>query len=295
MSQDMNKTIREKEIPELKMQDVGGAELPYLYYEGRAPQILFAHATGFLPWLWHPIIENLVSPNQIWVPYICNYRECDPEKGGLAWNIIAEDLSGFCRSQHISNHLAVGHSMGATVLTIAAAVYGMEPRAMILIEPIFLPEEFYSMKVRVEDHPLASKSIKRTNHWKNEEQAWAYLKSKSLFSDWDEDVLALYLKYGMEKQKTGDLKLACTPESEAAMFMGGSSRNPWPLLDKLTCPVLVVEGEKSPNKAFVDLPKAVSLLRHGKYKSVDGAGHLIPMQKPKEVAQIIKEFLAEVI
>ena len=43
------------------MQDVGGAELPYLYYEGEAPQILFAHATGFLPWLWHPIIEDLVS------------------------------------------------------------------------------------------------------------------------------------------------------------------------------------------------------------------------------------------
>jgi pimeloyl-ACP methyl ester carboxylesterase len=57
----------------------------------------------------------------------------------------------------------------------------------------------------------------------------------------------------------------------------------------------VVEGEKSPNKAFVDLPKAVSLLRYGRYKSVDGAGHLIPMQKPKEVAQIIKEFMAEVI
>jgi pimeloyl-ACP methyl ester carboxylesterase len=34
-------------------------------------------------------------------------------------------------------------------------------------------------------------------------------------------------------------------------------------------------------------------LRHGKYKSVAGAGHLIPMQKPKEVAQIIKEFLAD--
>jgi len=34
----------EKEIPELKMQDAGGAELPYLYYAGGARQILFAHA-----------------------------------------------------------------------------------------------------------------------------------------------------------------------------------------------------------------------------------------------------------
>lgn len=294
MSRNDNHANGTREIPPLKHYDIGGAQLPYLYYEGDAPQILFAHATGFLPWLWHPIIEDLVTPNQTWVPYICNYRECDPEKGGLAWGIIAEDLSGFCHSQHILNHLAVGHSMGATVLTIAAAVFGMKPRAMILIEPIFLPEEFYSMKISVKDHPLASKSIKRTNQWKNEEQAWAYLKSKTLFSDWDDEVLALYIKYGMEKQKTGDLKLTCTPESEAAMFMGGSSSNPWPLLKKLTCPVLILEGEKSSNKEFVDLPRAVSLLSKGRYMSVPEAGHLIPMQKPKEIARIIKEFLAEV-
>ena len=282
-------------MPDLKMQDVGGADLPYLYYKGKTPQIVFAHATGFLPWLWHPVVKEFMPESQVWVPYICNYRECDPEKGGLSWDIIAKDLATFCTKLQIKKPLLVGHSMGGTVLTIAASAYGIEPLGLILIEPIFLPEEFYSMKATVKDHPLASKSIKRTNHWKNEEEAWAYLKSKSLFSDWDKQVLQLYLEYGMQKQEAGDLKLACTPESEAAMFMGGWSRNPWPLLDKLTCPVLVVEGEKSENKNFIDLKKAVSLLRHGKYKSVDGAGHLIPMQKPKIIVQIIKEFLAEAI
>jgi len=291
----MPENVLKKEIPDLKMQDVGGADLPYLYYEGETPQIVFAHATGFLPWLWHPVIEELAPPSQVWVPYICNYRECDPEKGGLSWDIIAKDLATFCTKLQIKKPLLVGHSMGGTVLTIAASAYGIEPLGLILIEPIFLPEEFYSMKATVKDHPLASKSIKRTNHWKNEGEAWAYLKSKSLFSDWDKQVLQLYLEYGMQKQEAGDLKLACTPESEAAMFMGGWSRNPWPLLDKLTCPVLVIEGEKSENKNFIDLKKAVSLLRHGKYKSVDGAGHLIPMQKPKIIVQIIKEFFAEAI
>lgn len=291
----MPENVLKKEIPDLKMQDVGGADLPYLYYKGKTPQIVFAHATGFLPWLWHPVVKEFMPESQVWVPYICNYRECDPEKGGLSWDIIAEDLATFCTKLQIKKPLLVGHSMGGTVLTIATSAYGIEPLGLILIEPIFLPEEFYSMKATVKDHPLASKSIKRTNYWKNEEEAWAYLKSKSLFSDWDKQVLQLYLEYGMQKQEAGDLKLACTPESEAAMFMGGWSRNPWPLLDKLTCPVLVVEGEKSENKNFIDLKKAVSLLRHGKYKSVDGAGHLIPMQKPKIIVQIIKEFLAEAI
>lgn len=291
----MSENIIKTDMPDLKMQDVGGADLPYLYYEGEPPQIVFAHATGFLPWLWHPVVKGFIPGGQIWVPYICNYRECDPEKGGLSWDIIAKDLATFCTKLQIKKPLLVGHSMGGTVLTIAAAAYGIEPLGLILIEPIFLPEEFYSMKASVKDHPLASKSIKRTNHWKSEEDAWAYLKSKALFSDWDEQVLRLYLEYGMQKQEAGDLKLTCAPESEAAMFMGGWSRNPWPLLDKLTCRVLVVEGEKSENRNFIDLKKAVSLFRNGKYISVKGAGHLIPMQKPKETATIVKEFLAEII
>jgi pimeloyl-ACP methyl ester carboxylesterase len=293
MSQNVGQVNSTREIPPLKIHDVGGAALPYLYYEGEAPQILFAHATGFLPWLWHPIIENLTPHQEAWAPYICNYRDCDPEKG-LGWDVIARDLISFCSSQNISNNLAVGHSMGATVLTIASALFGLQPRGLVLIEPIFLPEEFYAMNIKLKDHPLASQSIKRKNNWKDENAALEYLKSKSLFAGWDEQMLRFYLKYGMEKQAEGDLKLTCSPRNEAALFMGGKSTNPWPLLNKLTCPVLVVEGEKSTNKEFVDLQKAVSLLANGRYKSVPNAGHLIPMEKPKEVAEILKEFLTEI-
>ncbi|MFZ2395070.1 MAG: alpha/beta hydrolase [Smithella sp.] len=293
MSQNDKPVKVSREIPPLKIHDVGGAELPYLYYEGVAPQIFFAHATGFLPWLWHPIIEDLIPHHEAWAPYMCNYRDCDPEKG-LGWDVIARDLISFCSSQNITDHLAVGHSMGATVIAIASALFGPQPRGMILIEPIFLPEEIYSIDMKIKDHPLASQSIKRKNRWQDEKSALEYLKSKSLFAGWDKQMLEFYLKYGMEKQAEGDLKLTCSPRNEAGLFIGGNSTNPWPLLKKLTCPVLIVEGEKSANKEFVDLKKVVSLLANGRYKSVPDAGHLIPMQKPKDVAKIIKEFLAEV-
>jgi pimeloyl-ACP methyl ester carboxylesterase len=287
---------KEKEIPALKTHDVGGAQLPYLYFGGDDPalKMVFVHATGFLPWLWQPIIEEFVPQNKVWAPFICNYRQCDPEKGGLSWDIIAQDLAGFCRSQAINESFVVGHSMGATVLTIAVARYELRPRGMVLIEPIFLPEKFYTANIALKDHPLASKSIKRKNNWKNEKEALAYMKSRPLFDGWDEQVLQLYIKYGLQKQKEGNLTLTCTPESEAAIFMGGRKDNPWPLLGKINCPVLVVEGEESANRKFVDIKKAVSLLHQGKYRSVAAAGHLIPMQKPKELAYIIKEFCRQI-
>lgn len=283
-----------RDIPELQRQDVGGAELPFLFYTGGPRQMLFTHATGFLPWLWHPIIENFVPEHSAWAPYICNYRSCNPHEGGLAWSVVAEDLATFCREQKIKNHLMVGHSMGATVSAIAVGRYGLVPRAMVLIEPIFLPEQFYEMTPSLEAHPLASKSMKRLNHWNSEEEAMSYLKSRSFFSSWDPEILYLYKQFGMEKMTQGDMRLTCTPESEAAMFMGGWCCNPWPLLEKISCPVLVIEGEKSTNIGLVDIQRAVSMLPQGKYGSVADAGHLIPMERPAEIAGIIKEYLSTI-
>jgi pimeloyl-ACP methyl ester carboxylesterase len=283
-----------RDIPELQRQDVGGAELPFLFYTGGPRQMLFTHATGFLPWLWHPIIENFVPEHSVWAPYICNYRSCDPHEGGLAWNVVAEDLAAFCRARKIEDHLMVGHSMGATVSAMAVGMYGVKPRAMVLIEPIFLPEQFYEMTPSLEAHPLASKSMKRLNHWNSEEEAMSYLKSRSFFSSWDPEILYLYKQFGMEKMTQGDMRLTCTPESEAAMFMGGWCCNPWPLLEKISCPVLVIEGEKSTNIGLVDIQRAVSMLPQGKYGSVADAGHLIPMERPAEIAGIIKEYLSTI-
>lgn len=282
-----------KDIPELKHQDVGDAEMPYLHYPGGEKKMLFCHATGFLPWLWHPIIERFTPEYSVWAPYICNYRSCNPHAGGLSWGVVAEDLAAFSRAQGIENHVQVGHSMGATVSALAVAACGLKPRGMILMEPIFLPDGFYEMTPSVKDHPLASKSIKRLNYWQSEEEAVSYLKSRSFFSNWDADVLALYKQFGMEKMPAGDMRLACTPESEAAMFMGGWCCNPWPLLQKIECPALVIEGGKSPNVSLVDLQRAVSLLPQGRFGFVAEAGHLIPMEQPGTVAAIIEDFVAQ--
>jgi lipase len=284
-------TEKKDKMLELNFQDVGGVQLPYLFFESEtsASPMVFMHATGFLPWLWQPVVEELLPVSKIWAPFICDYRSCNPE-AGLSWDLVARDLSVFCRRRHIARPLIVGHSMGATISSIAAAVYGLRPRGLILIEPIFLPDQFYTQKPDIQSHPLASKSINRTNRWKDENEAWSYLQSKALFSGWDHRILQLYHKYGLQKQEDGSLRLTCSPQNEVALFMGGRIVNPWPLLPKITCPVLIVEGENTENKGFVDIPRALSLLPCGRHRLVAGAGHLIPMQQPREIAEIINEF-----
>jgi len=252
--------------------------------------LVLLHATGFLPWLWHPIARALAGEFTVLAPYFCDHRDAAPEDGGLRWRQLAEDLRLFCQRLHLEAPLMAGHSMGGTVATLAAAADPGLASGLVLIEPIFLPRELYRFRIDVAQHPLASKSIRRRNHWSDADEAKAYLRGKSLFADWDEEMLDLYVRHGMVAAPSGGLELACHPRREASLFMGGVHLDPWPLLARVACPVLVVEGGKSGNRGHIDLEKAASAFPRGTFLRVPDAGHLIPMERPGETARIIRSF-----
>lgn len=277
----------------LKAVNIGDASIPYLSYDGSGPTIVFLHATGFLPWLWHPIARELKKSFRIFAPYYCDHRSTDPENGGFNWMLLAEDMIKFCDCMNIKNPYMVGHSMGGAIMAIAAGKYGFDIKKLLLIEPIFLPPEIYKIQMHVKDHPLARKSILRRNFWKDVEEAKTYLKSKQLFQAWDDEMLDLYVEYGMMPSVDGGLELACHPKKEASLFMGSRGYDPWPVLPDIKCLVLVLEGEHTENKVFVDQEKAARAFVHGNYQVVKDAGHLIPMEKPKETVTIIREFFKD--
>ena len=277
-------------LPQILTQDIGDADLTYLLYDGPGPTVVMLHATGFLPWLWHPIARLLLPDCRVFAPYFCDHRESDPDKGGMNWMILAKDFASFCKCLDLQTPFLVGHSMGATVLTIAAAQCGLTPAGMILIEPVFLPQDLYGNRIGTQDHPLAARSIHRRNTWQNEMEAIAYLQSKSLFKQWDEEMLSLYIQFGMRQTEESSLELTCSPRHEASLFVGSLRHDPWPLLPDISCPVLILEGEHSENRSFIDLKKATSLFPGASYRLIRNTGHLIPMEKPKEIAAIIREF-----
>ena len=278
----------------LMFQRIGDVDLPYLVYDGGPSVVILIHATGFLPWLWHPVARELSPARTVIAHFIGDYRKADPEKGGLLWATIAQDIITFCERNNIEKPLLVGHSMGGTVLTIAHAHCGLDAQGMILIEPIFLPEDFYRIHFTIQDHPLAVKALKRSNQWKNASEAMEYLKSRDLFKNWNEEILELYVHYGMKAEPGGDLHLVCSPHTEAALFMGGVHFSPWPLLPKVSCPVLLVEGGTSDSTLFTNLDKALPLFTNASHVLVKDAGHLIPMEKPAEISAIINDFLRSI-
>ncbi len=279
-------------MPEMRCQDVGDAKMRYLDYAGSGPPLVMLHATGFPPWLWHPIARELAGDFRVVAPCFCSHRPADPHEGGLSWLTLSADLAALVERLGLEEVRLVGHSMGATVSSLAEALHGPLASRMVLIEPIFLPPPFYGMQVSVEQHPMASRAIRRRRAWGSEAEARKYLGEKGLFTNWDPEALELYLEHGMTEAENGGLELACSPEQEAALFMGGQAQNPWELLDRVGCPALLLEGEASENRGLVDLERAASLMPRAEVRSVAGAGHLIPMEKPRQTLELIRSFLA---
>ena len=277
--------------PQTRHQHIGDTDVSYLLYDGDGPTVILLHATGFLPWVWHPIARQLSPTCRVIVPSLYDHREASPETGEISWKLLAKDISLFCEMLRIERPFLVGHSMGGIVATIAYGTYGVKAKAMVLIEPIFLPVHFYDYPMTVDTHPLAAKALRRKNYWRDSTEALRYLTSRPLFAAWDREVLDLYIEYGMRKHNDGGLNLACSPQKEAALFMGGMRYNPWPLLPKVSCPVLIVEGETSDNRHVIDLAGVVSALPHGSYRMVPTGGHLLPMEQPETIAGIIEDFL----
>jgi len=279
--------------PEIITLNNGNSSIKYLYYHGQGPAVVLYHATGFNPWMWHPIALQLSLSNPVLVPFYCDNRSGDPYDGGVKWYDLAQDLCDMCALLDLKQPYMVGHSMGAAVMTIAGFLNPGYCRSMLLIEPIYLPEQIYGMERTVDAHPLASKSIKRKNSWKNRDDVESYLMSKKMFSSWDREMLELYIKHGFIESEDGNLRLACHPTKEAAYFMGSSYFNPWDHMAELECPVYLLEGAESGNKSFVDLKRAASEFPMGRFQSISGAGHMVPMEKPNEVVLLVRRFILE--
>lgn len=280
------------QYPQVKRQFVGDLSIEYLIYDQTGPPVVLLHATGFLPWLWHPIAMQLLDKYQVIVPSLYAHRQGDPHAGGVGWLKLAKDLANMLNALRIDGACFVGHSMGAVVATLAHTVFGVPANKIVLIEPIFLSESLYTTPLSVEQNSLASKALIRKNHWRDRHEVLQDFKSLSFFQSWDDEVLNLYVAHGTMEANGDGLGLTCSPQQEAALFMGSMHYNPWPELPKVACPTMVVEGQMSVNKPVINLKAVADLIPKGHYAEVAGAGHLVPMEKPAEVTRILRRFLS---
>ncbi|MGH8529506.1 MAG: alpha/beta fold hydrolase [Nevskiales bacterium] len=190
--------------------------------------------------------------------------------------------------------VGVGHSYGGYVHALMAAREPQRFKALVLLDPIFLPPLllFGMCFITSRFNPLVKRSLKRRAEWPSRAAAWQGLHQRGIFKGWPDEALECYVAHALREHADGRMELRCPPWLESALF-ARPPWNTWRAIRQLQCPVLILHGAQSYPFMAPSIQRAVCANPHIRAENVPG-GHCFMHEHPEAVADRIKRFLAEV-
>ena len=274
--------------------------LPPYIFGGSGPVIHLAHANGFPPQTYLPLVEALmrqapVGYRVIGLPARPLWPGSRPDSAP-GWRHLVDDLVDGLDRLGLNDIAGVGHSLGG-VLTMWAAIRRPDLfRAVVLIDPVMLPPaQLWTLRClrRLglrQWQPLVREALRRRRVWPSRPACYRHFQDKPLFTRWTEASLRAYVESGTRERPDGQMELVYPPEWEAHLF-ATVPVGVWKDVAQLHTATLVVRGERSDVFGPASQARMGKLLPGIRFSVVPGATHMVPMECPQEVAGEIHTFL----
>jgi pimeloyl-ACP methyl ester carboxylesterase len=256
--------------------------------EWRAPDaktIVFVHATGFNAETYRALLQQLAAQFHV---FACDLRghgfSTLPARAGLAegWTIFRDDLVVLLAQLTDGPVIVAGHSLGATVGLMAAAVAPFRVRALILVEPVLAPPA--GIEDRKPAMGLALRAAQRRSIFPSREAALDSYCGRGIFASWPDSAIKDYLAGGLIEVGDGTWRLACTPGWESEIFHEAPSGIAQ-VADDVGCPLTILHG----TIASTSIASELALIRHLKpdvqVVTLEGGTHFLPIEQPERVAE----------
>ena len=209
----------------------------------------------------------------------------------------AEDLIQALEKQHSKPIIGMGHSQGGFVTLLAAIKRPDLFSKLVLIEPASLPYRWFDIiypyipkALLFKLFPFMKGSLQRQKNWQNYQQFYDRYRSHNTYKRFTEASFNNYMTYGLI-QNGQQLQLRFSPQWEAYIF--SIVEFMWKYLSKLTIPTLLIRAQHSnlyTHKQFNRNKNQLS--KHVSTHEVTDSFHLLPLEKPFELSQIINNWLS---
>jgi pimeloyl-ACP methyl ester carboxylesterase len=261
----------------------------------------FLHANGYPPDCYKPLFELLKTEYHVFGMLLRPlWGDAKPEEI-QDWTPFSDDLLRFLASQE-EPVIGVGHSIGAMVTLRAALRKPVKFKALVLIDPVlFMPRRLIAWNLaravglsnRL--HPKISGALKRRRTFDNLDTVFRGYRNREVFKYMSDKSLQMYIEGITRKTETG-YELIYSPEWEARIYFTGlRDFDIWRGLPKLDIPTLFIRGAES--DTFLE--GAARLVKQKqpnvKIEALPKSTHLLPLEYPKEIFEIMQSFLKEVL
>ena len=137
---------------------------------------------------------------------------------------------------------------------------------------------------------MAERAGRRRDRFASREAVVEAFGQRPPFDSWHPQAFDDYVDYGFAPHAEGGLVLCCPPRVEAAQFASGGEFPVQSVLDKVSTPVLVLSGETSGPQFEMMATLAAQGVLDGRWETVAGTSHFVPMEQPEAVVQRVLEF-----
>jgi pimeloyl-ACP methyl ester carboxylesterase len=217
------------------------------------------------------------------------------------WHPFSNDLLRFLSTASTAPVIGVGHSIGGIVTLRAALRDPGKFRVLVLLDPVlFIPSRMIAWNIAraigisYKVHPNILGALKRRRTFDNLELVFRGYRARGVFKHISDENLRTYIKGITKACAEGGFELAYSPEWESHIYLTGlRDMDLWRGLKDLQVPTLIIRGAET--DTFLE--DAASLVRRKQPKvrieTLEGSTHILPMEKPREVADIMQSFLKE--
>src|SRR5688500_866895 len=262
----------------------------------------FLHANGYPPGCYQPLLELLQAKyhvlGMLLRPLWGNSRPDEVSD----WRIFSDDLLRFLRDYKPAPVIAVGHSIGATVILRAALREPEKFRALVLIEPVLFPTArmlswnfVRAIGLGNRLHPRILAAYKRRRTFDNLDLVFRGYRKREVFRYMNDKNLHSYIDGITNPTSNGGYELAFSPEWEARIYYTGlRDFDIWRQLPKLKVPALFLRAAET-DTFWEQAAKLVKQKQpRARVETLERSTHLLPLERPKEVFEIMQSFLKEI-
>ena len=278
-----------------------GGNFHYIDWGGRGHLAHFSHATGLCAAVYTPLVQHLTGNLHVVGMDDRGHGRTTAAaatKRLKGWDIFARDMERFF-DPFDAPFVAMGHSRGAVSSLRLAYKRPDLVRALVLVDPTILSKSsmgyIYLLKKSglIRFVPIAARAAKRRDVWPDLATIHAAYRKKRMFRNWDPDCLDGYLEDGTQGNGDGQIRLSCTPAWESRCF-SVYPHDLWRFIPRIKQPLLVVYGGRSDTFRKQAAQQLKRALPQARFVCFEQSGHFVPMEKPKDVALAILDFITSV-
>jgi pimeloyl-ACP methyl ester carboxylesterase len=273
--------------------DLGGDGLP----------LHFLHANGYPPDCYKPLFELLQAQYHVFGMHLRPLWDGSQPEEIQAWHPFSDDLLRFL-SDHVTGPvIGVGHSIGAVVTLRAALRDPSQFQALVLIDPVLFVPSFMlrwhiarMLGLGERFHPLIKGAKKRRRTFDDLETVFRGYRSRNIFRYMSDENLRIFIKGITKPKPDGGYELVYPPEWEAQIYRTGMHdfdilRD----LPKLEVPTLFLRGMET-DTFLEDVANLVKRKQPKvRVEALEKSTHILPLERPQEVFEIMQSFLKEVL